>query len=43
MIRKGGHHDHGHSINDVLYEIMYNPKIFSINGFEDDYSQQERD
>lgn len=40
---KEGHHNHGHSITAVLDAIIYNPKGFSIEGFENDYSQQERD
>jgi hypothetical protein len=37
------YHDHGHSITTVLYAVMNNPKEFSLDGFEDDYSQQEMD
>jgi hypothetical protein len=35
------HHDHEHSIIGVLHAIMNNPEGFSLDGFEDDYSQQE--
>ncbi len=36
------HENHSHDFEGVLKQLVKDPKLFSISGFEDDYSEQER-
>lgn len=36
-----GMEDHAHCFDRVIHELLRDPKTFSIEGFEEDYSKQE--